>query len=176
MFAVVSETVSRFSHPAMPPFHACGWPDWRVGRPLFVSPSMTRMCQVNRGEVSYGERCPAPQAGEDEGKGERRLDAQVQPVSETIAGVGIIKKRHVLPRKRRRRAYAARVVTAAPHRGSRKNRLFMMWKLSPGMNLCQGTPILVWVTGLIRRRRHDETSRLGSLIRSPRAGRGVIEW
>jgi len=70
MFAVVSETVSRSSQPVMPPFHACGRPEWRVGRPLFVSPSMTRMCQVNRGEVSYcigwsskkGNTCQMPLA------------------------------------------------------------------------------------------------------------------
>jgi len=46
------ETVSRYGWPAMPPFHACKRPNWCVRRPLFVSSSMARMCQANRGEVS----------------------------------------------------------------------------------------------------------------------------
>ena len=53
MFAVINETVSRHSRPVLPPFHVCRWSDWRVRGPLFVSPSMTSMCQGNRGEASY---------------------------------------------------------------------------------------------------------------------------
>jgi len=52
MFAAINETVSRRSQPVLLPFLICRWSDWRVRGPLFVSPSMTSMCQGNRGEAS----------------------------------------------------------------------------------------------------------------------------